>query len=286
MKPIRMLSALILATLLLSASLAAAFTPATLSYQGSLYDNNKLPVTGVKDMRFQLYHAVDAAESAKFWGEPLTSVNVTNGRFAVNLGNTTPLNPGDFQGDVWVGIKVGTDNEMTPRQKLTSVAFALNADNGVPVGGIIMWSGAIASIPAGWQLCDGTNSTPDLRGRFVIGAGGTYAKGATGGNEKHFHKASGENGDLRAMVGTAADGVSMSSVYASTYNPNTNVKMTNTARAAHGSGWNDEPVNSFTSVVGFTSQGFLGSPVYGSNGTAVEGSLPPYYALAYIMRTK
>ena len=39
-----------------------------------------------------------------------------------------------------------------------------------PVGGIIMWSGAIADIPTGWVLCDGTNSTPDLRNRFVIGA--------------------------------------------------------------------------------------------------------------------
>ncbi|MEM6297076.1 MAG: hypothetical protein AAF740_00130 [Bacteroidota bacterium] len=39
----------------------------------------------------------------------------------------------------------------------------------VPVGGIIMWSGSIATIPANWQLCDGTNGTPNLRGRFVVG---------------------------------------------------------------------------------------------------------------------
>ena len=40
----------------------------------------------------------------------------------------------------------------------------------IPVGGIVMWSGTVATIPAGWQLCDGTNGTPDLRDRFVIGA--------------------------------------------------------------------------------------------------------------------
>jgi hypothetical protein len=55
----------------------------------------------------------------------------------------------------------------------------------VPVGGIIMWSGAIASIGSGalanWRLCDGTNGTPDLRGRFVIGAGGSYSVAQTGG---------------------------------------------------------------------------------------------------------
>jgi microcystin-dependent protein len=46
---------------------------------------------------------------------------------------------------------------------------------------ITMWSGSIASIPAGWLLCDGTSSTPDLRDRFIVGAGSTYAVNATGG---------------------------------------------------------------------------------------------------------
>lgn len=54
-----------------------------------------------------------------------------------------------------------------------------------PVGGIIMWSGAIANIPWGWALCDGANGTPDLRDRFVVGAGSSYAVGATGGEATH-----------------------------------------------------------------------------------------------------
>ena len=51
----------------------------------------------------------------------------------------------------------------------------------IPSGGIIMWSGSVASVPAGWFLCDGANGTPDLRNRFVVGAGSTYAVNATGG---------------------------------------------------------------------------------------------------------
>ena len=51
----------------------------------------------------------------------------------------------------------------------------------VPTGGIIMWSGSIASIPAGYVLCDGTNGTPNLKDSFVVGAGATYAVGNTGG---------------------------------------------------------------------------------------------------------
>jgi microcystin-dependent protein len=51
----------------------------------------------------------------------------------------------------------------------------------IPSGIILLWSGSTASIPSGWVLCNGSNSTPDLRDRFVVGAGSTYAVNATGG---------------------------------------------------------------------------------------------------------
>lgn len=53
---------------------------------------------------------------------------------------------------------------------------------GVPAGCIVLWSGAASDIPDGWYLCDGQNGTPDLRDRFVVGAGNAYTPGATGGN--------------------------------------------------------------------------------------------------------
>lgn len=54
----------------------------------------------------------------------------------------------------------------------------------LPRGIIAMWSGSIASIPDGWALCDGQNGTPDLRDRFVVGAGREYAVGDTGGQKE------------------------------------------------------------------------------------------------------
>ena len=56
-----------------------------------------------------------------------------------------------------------------------------------PSGLIMIWSGAIVDIPPGWVLCDGNNGTPDLRDRFLVGAGSTYAVGASGGNLTHTH---------------------------------------------------------------------------------------------------
>jgi len=55
---------------------------------------------------------------------------------------------------------------------------------------ITMWAGAIVDIPAGFVLCDGNNGTPDLRDKFVVGSGSTYAVDATGGALTHTHAAS------------------------------------------------------------------------------------------------
>ncbi len=52
----------------------------------------------------------------------------------------------------------------------------------VPRGVITLWYGSTSNVPAGWVLCNGTNGTPDLRDRFVIGAGATYNPGNLGGN--------------------------------------------------------------------------------------------------------
>ena len=54
----------------------------------------------------------------------------------------------------------------------------------IPAGVVVMWSGAENAIPTGWALCDGNNSTPDLRNRFVIGAGtgGNYSVNDDGGS--------------------------------------------------------------------------------------------------------
>lgn len=67
----------------------------------------------------------------------------------------------------------------------------------IPSGGIIIWSSAADAVPDGWALCDGTNGTPDLRGKFVLGSSESHALGSTSGSEEvtltveqipeHFH---------------------------------------------------------------------------------------------------
>ena len=66
-----------------------------------------------------------------------------------------------------------------------AVSGAITGFGIVPVGSIIMWNGAVNEIPTGWALCNGQNGTPDLRNRFVVGAGSSYTVGATGGEATH-----------------------------------------------------------------------------------------------------
>ena len=90
-------------------------------------------------------------------------------------------------------VGIGTSS---PTQKLhvngdlkvdgTITATEISGDAAIPSGLISMWSGTIANIPSGWALCNGSNGTPDLRGRFVVGYSGSgdYASiGNTGGSD-------------------------------------------------------------------------------------------------------
>jgi hypothetical protein len=83
------------------------------------------------------------------------------------------------------------------------VRAELNALVSIPAGLITMWSGSIASIPGGWALCNGASGTPDLRDRFILGAGGTRAVATTGGSADaiavaHTHTYSATTGNQSA----------------------------------------------------------------------------------------
>jgi hypothetical protein len=85
----------------------------------------------------------------------------------------------------------GANGEVLICDSAEELGYRWGTDGILPIGGIIIWKGNVASIPSGFVLCNGANGTPDLRGRFVIGAGGTYSVNATGGaatiNIAHTH---------------------------------------------------------------------------------------------------
>lgn len=78
-------------------------------------------------------------------------------------------------------VNVYEGSETTPRASLTFNRYSVSSGSSVPSGSIIPWYGNLANIPDGFALCDGKNGTPDLRDRFLVGAGNSYKLGNTGG---------------------------------------------------------------------------------------------------------
>ena len=122
----RTLGLVLFAVLVLSASRGYPQTPQTLSYQGSLTDASGSPVDGTPTITFSLYDT--AAGGTALWQET-RSVTVTNGAFHVILGTdaANPLEASIFGTPLYLGIAVDGDAEMTPRQALAAVGYAIRS---------------------------------------------------------------------------------------------------------------------------------------------------------------
>lgn len=114
---------LIIAVILLAASPAAAVIPQTIGYQGYLTDAAGQPINGAVTIVFALYRA----DNSQVWTEMQSNVAVTKGVYSVLLGSVQSLAAVPFAEQYYLGIKVGGDPEMTPRQPLTSVGYAIRA---------------------------------------------------------------------------------------------------------------------------------------------------------------
>lgn len=120
---------------------------------------------------------------------------------------------------------------------------------GVPKGIVCAWSGTQSDIPDGWALCDGNNGTPDLRGRFVLGAGGGYDVNAKGGEENHVltvEEMPSHKHNVKSIIRSGGSGSTVHSV---------------------------DSTGSRTEIT------------ESAGGNAAHNNMPPYWALCYIMKS-
>lgn len=138
-----------------------------------------------------------------------------------------------------------------------------NIGGGIDKGIIVMWSGTVDNIPEGWQLCDGTNDTPDLRDRFIVGAGSSYTTGDIGGADsvtlttqqmpKHTHAIT--------IEGTASE---LECKYSNKIGP-----YVYSANNSSSKIWGDASIEATAENKG---------------GGAAHENRPPYYALCFIIK--
>ena len=221
------------------------------------FDNNGIPLNA------GLVYTYQAGSSTL-----LTTYTTVNG----NIANPNPIvlnASGQMPNEVWLqtgysykfviqtsaNVTIQTLDNVYPILQSATASGAT-----IPAGLIAIWSGATGSIPSGWLICDGTSGTPDLRSSFIIGAGSTYSVGQTGGS---------------------ADAIVVSHTHTVT-DPGHKHNTTSTgsgsllnAAASGATGANTSTTD--TATTGITLQ------TAGTSGTGAN--LPPYYALAFIMKT-
>lgn len=230
------------------------------------FDNTGLPLNG------GLIYTYQAGSTT-----PLATYTDINGTIA----NSNPIvldSSGRLPNEVWLTygffykfvVKTSAAVTLGTYDNLYGIIGVLNTSTGttIPTGMISLWYGSIGSVPLGWYLCDGTNGTPDLRDKFIVGAGSTYSVAATGGSAdaivvSHNHTATStvtDPGHLHTYSVVSVTGGA---------GPGTG-SFSNTATSNTGS--------AFTGITVATTN--VAAGVSGTN-----ANLPPYYALAYVMKS-
>jgi microcystin-dependent protein len=214
---------------------------------------------------------------------PLTTYSDNGGVFP----NTNPIvlgTDGRPQVEIWLTygynykfvLADSSNNVIQTYDNLYGIIGVQSTSSGggttIPSGLIAIWSGATGSIPSGWQLCDGTNGTPDLRNSFVLGAGNSYSVGQTGGSTdaivvSHTHTATSTS--TVTDPGHYHSDNGQNSTYGSTSGPD-DMQL-----------WSGSH-NTGSAVTGITVATATTNQTTGTSGS--NANMPPYYALAYIFK--
>lgn len=272
--------------------------PNEIRYNGKLKEFGEV-TNGIKTMKFSIYDKLSGGNL--IYPSEEAKVDVKNGIFSHTL---KPKISQEELATKELYLEIAIDDKiLSPREKLTSVPYSLHstsADNItsktteqdfsvniggmdyylVPKGAIIIWSGSVKDIPSGWVLCDGSEEgIPDLRDRFVLGAGNNYAVGAKGGESEHTltvdempnHSHDRGTMDITGQFPACVEQEELTNVNGAFY-------MSGLAYEAGGIG------NTGNWLLNFkASKNWTGTSSYVGN-SQPHNNMPPYYALCYIMR--
>jgi hypothetical protein len=227
--------------------------------------------------------------TATSFNGPLTG-NVTGNLSGNVTGNLTGNVSGNVTGNLTGEVNSTSFDTNTSGVVVTGIATATSfvGKGTIPVGGIIMWSGTQSQLDATpeWKLCDGSNGTPDLRNKFVVAANDISKTGTTSQSGTSPY----EPGD----TGGSADAVVVSHIHKprpNSSNQTGSFSITNPSGTTTGS-YSLTPV-AVTTGSASDGQGYASSATtnaYDPTGNVITGesgtnkNLPPYYALAFIMR--
>ena len=258
---------------------------------GDIVASRNPPAVYATKSRAGLVQLADASMIRGAKGTSATGVSDKAVVTALDLANELDVR---FENSVagGIGITVSTQSielpggdPNDPNDNITQFAISADPSYGgyTPIGGIIMWSGSVADIPIdkGWFLCNGQNGTPNLVNRFVVGAGSTYPVNAFGGSAdatlvSHSHTATStvdENGGHKHIGFEDSDGNNIDYV----------ITEFNVGSVGTGGTTSNSAKDAFATQKASTGI-TVGTTISTAGSSETDKNLPPYFALAYIMR--
>lgn len=253
------------------------------------------------DGNFFMITVVDAQGNLEIMG--VTSRNVDT--FTVNRAQeNTPARAFPEGSVVELRLTAGSIGEIAS-QLTTDILAATQLPRGI----ITMWSGATNAVPSGWALCDGNNGTPNLKDRFIVGAGQSYGVGNTGGNWTQTPSVwTNAAGTGIQVAGTAINTSQMPwHTHSGSVGSDASIQVQDSIQSgsagewladdSFGSvGWSPSPIRKplkeFSASLSISGTGgnqphYHGVTDNGHAHTAAASAIdvrPPYYALAFIMK--
>lgn len=180
-----------------------------------------------------------------------------------------------------VTINVYSNSETLPRASLKFTRYSVSNGTSVPQGTILPWYGKLDEIPDGFYLCDGKNGTPDLRNRFIVGAGDAYKLADIGGENEVTLEAP-QIGSHYHYWGYEHPGNNSGSFIRQ--NGNTVLNASMLPVGAGYESWNGSHYSDgFRSMTSYTSN-TITSLAVATEAQKPHENRPPYYALFYIMK--
>lgn len=239
-----------------------------------------------------------------YWDDDVSAWRAVNFADVEELGGREVVR---VEGDLGLGVndpdeRLDVDGNAKVRGILFAQTIQMTQTNGagaVPQGAVIMWTGSPTNIPDGYALCNGNNGTPDLRDRFVVGAGGGYGAGSTGGQNEVTLS------ETQTPLRTHNHSVSLTTSTNGNHDHNSGVTVNQSAtnelsayagfglKSGTGSAREATGTQASSGLRNYTRTGSAGAHSHSVNGnTSTENNTnvsphenrPPYLALAYIMK--
>lgn len=223
----------------------------------------------------EIINSIKYDELAAQARDPIPNTNYSD-EVIIGAEEPYPDNPDIMQKVCRINVYAAAD--VLPRYSIQVIRTSVPQGSSLPAGSIIPWYGNLADIPDGFALCNGSNGTPDLRDKFITGAGSTYALGDTGGENEVKLEAEQSVSHYHYFGWNSSNNTG----YFLSFGNSQDKQFPPLPPLVHAQKWNGSNGGNWSQTR--TGENLATSLAVGADASKPHENRPPYYALYYIMK--